>query len=182
MRIDQTNPQTVFDNETQSLPARKKRNSLDLRAAVERVTRAEAMEYVTIRQLSFKAAEPAFLAAGYIVVNVSDIPLKRHGRRKAHRANLVRRHIMVPLSLSRSRSQLYLIGCVYEGESFYVLWLDEIFAWGKQIKLPCHEAPREASSCVIRPTRRDNPQTLMDKGFVPGRPRVTQSSLHLITN
>jgi len=182
MTIQQTDSRANFDNSAKSLPSRRKRNTPDLRAAVERTTRAEALEYAALRAFSFTLTEPKFLAAGYIVVNATDIPSKRHGRRKSHRANLVRKQLIVPLSPSRSRQQLYLIGCVYEGESHYVLWLDEIFAWGRHIDLPCSEAPREASIRAIRPTRRETPQMLMDKGFVPLRPRAAQISLHLITN
>jgi hypothetical protein len=149
--------------------------------ASARLTLGENVQYEALVLLSFTAAEPTFLAAGFIVVNASELPTKRHGRLRCHRANLVRKRHIVPLSPSRSRTQLYLLGCVCEGKSYCVSWLEEIFALGMQIDLPGREASREASSRAVRPTQRETPQSLMDKGFMPSRPRSAQNVLRLIT-
>jgi hypothetical protein len=147
----------------------------DLAEITHRCSPAELRVLSTLRSLAQLTPEIDFLSKGYLVVNASATKTRRHGRRKAHLANLINKGLVVALDRSHSRRQRYLVGCIYEESRYYGSWLDEVFGWGGGITLATFQASRQASNRAMRPSRAETPQSLMDKGFAPLRPNRPSS-------
>jgi len=140
-----------------------------------RCTPAELRVLQKLRSQAELTPEIDFLSKGYLVVNASATQTGRHGRRKAHLANLINKGLVVALDRSHSRRQRYLVGCIYEERRYYGSWLSEVFGWGGGITLATFQASHQASNRAMRPTRAETPQSLMDKGFAPLRPNRPSS-------
>jgi hypothetical protein len=147
----------------------------ELAEITRRCSSAELLMLLMLRSEAQTEPEIDFLSKGYLVANASAAITKKHGRRKAHLANLINKGLIVALDRSRSRKQRYLVGCIYEESRYYASWLDEVFGWGRGIEFANLQASREASNRAMRPTRAETPQSLMDKGFVPLRPNRSSS-------
>ncbi|HEY1682873.1 MAG TPA: hypothetical protein VGF98_14600 [Candidatus Tumulicola sp.] len=140
----------------------------DLRIPLVSCTAAEVRVYATFLRAAMNNPAPDFLADGYLVVDRGATATKKHGRYKAHIANLVRKQLLVPLNPSASRNQYYLVGCRYDGSNLFASWIQTSIAW-RFARTP-EPTATQYSKRAVRPRQAERPNTLKFKGFFPCEP------------
>ena len=142
----------------------------DYQQLLQHCTKAEIKVYEALLRAAAKAPHETFLAAGYIVADTRFAEMKNHGRRKSHIANLINKELIVPLNPARSHTQLYLLGCIVGGKTFFVSWVQEIHTLRVPVQVQSALDSFEISKRGLRPSAPETLKSLLYKGFVPFSP------------